>query len=144
MDFLAIAGPASSIDYLLSGGHQKSAYDYGSAFSRACSVDTPAGKTVFVSGTASIAADGATIHIGDIQAQIQTTVENVRAVLQDMDCGDEDVVQSIIYCKTAEVEDMFCAEWADLPWPRIVAITDICRNDLLFEIEATAVLHKNQ
>jgi len=140
MDLTALVEPANSISYHLAGGHQCSAYEYGSAFSRASMADSPAGRTVFVSGTASIDADGVTVHVGDASRQIETTVENVRAVLRDMNCGDEDVVHSIIYCKTKEVEDLFCNKWAELTWPRITAITDICRDDLLFEIEATAVI----
>ncbi|MFH1616788.1 MAG: Rid family hydrolase [Planctomycetota bacterium] len=140
MDLIAVIEPADSIYYHLVGGHQGSAYDYGSAFSRASRAPSPAGQTVFVSGTASIDAKGATLHRGDAPAQITATIENVRAILKDMNCCDQDVVQSIIYCKTAEVENLFCDKWSQLPWPRITAIADICREDLLFEIEATAVI----
>ena len=57
-----------------------------------------------------------------------------------MDCGDADVVHSLIYCKTAAIEKLFMEKWGDLPWPKITAITDVCRDNLLFEIEATAMI----
>ena len=38
-----------------------SAYEYGSAFARATVTMTPAGRTIFVSGTAAIDANGATV-----------------------------------------------------------------------------------
>ncbi|MHC4103855.1 MAG: Rid family hydrolase [Planctomycetota bacterium] len=143
MDLIAVLEPVDCTKYLQAGGKQQSALDYGSAFSRASKTDTPAGQTVFVSGTASIDADGETTHIGDAAGQINTTIENVRAVLVDMHCSDEDVVQVIAYCKTTEVERVFNSVRDNLPWPWITVICDICRDDLLFEIEATAMPRKS-
>jgi enamine deaminase RidA (YjgF/YER057c/UK114 family) len=144
MDLIAVLGPVDCTKYLQAGGKQQSALDYGSAFSRASKTDTPAGQTVYVSGTASIDSDGETTHIGDAEGQINATIENVRAVLADMHCSDEDVVQVIAYCKTTEVERIFNSSFRDtLSWPWITVICDICREDLLFEIEATAMPKKS-
>ena len=140
MDLTAVINPENRIEYLNAGGKQGSAFDYGSAFSRASKVKTPAGTTVFVSGTASISANGETSHRGDAEAQIEATISNVRAVLKQMNCGDDDVVQAIAYCKTAEIEELFCRKWPDLRWSQITTITDICRDDLLFEMEAIAAV----
>jgi enamine deaminase RidA (YjgF/YER057c/UK114 family) len=139
MDLIAVLEPADSIQYLSAVGKQHCALEYGSAFSRAARAITPAGETVFVSGTASIDAEGATTNIDDAQGQIKTTIENVRAVLRDMHAADEDVVQVIAYCKTTEVEKIFNSFKSSLPWPWVTVICDICRPDLLFEIEATAM-----
>ena len=139
MDLTAVLEPKSSIEFLGAIGRQQCALDYGSAFSRASRANSPAGKTVFVSGTASIDAKGATAHIGDARGQIETTIENVRAALRDMNCGDGDVVQTITYCKTAEVEGIFEEFKSRLDWPWVTVICDICRDDLLFEIEAAAM-----
>ncbi len=139
MDLTAVLEPQNSTQFLQAVGKQQCALDYGSAFSRASRATTPAGETVFVSGTASIDADGATTHIGDASGQIATTIENVRAVLADMKCKDEDVVQMVAYCKTTEVEKIFNTSRGALNWPWLTTICDICRPDLLFEIEATAM-----
>ncbi len=139
MDLMAVLEPADSIKFLAAIGRQQCALEYGSAFSRAASASSPAGETVFVSGTASIDAKGATTHIGDARGQIKTTIENVRAVLRDMNCGDTDVVQAVAYCKTAEVEDIFEEFKSRLDWPWITVICDICREELLFEVEAAAM-----
>jgi len=139
MDLTAVLEPADSTQYLQAAGKQQCAMEYGSAFSRASKAITPAGHTVFVSGTASIDTDGQTTHIGDAAGQIKTTIENVRAVLADMNCGDDDVVHVIAYCKTTEVEKVFNAYKNTLAWPWITVICDICRHDLLFEIEAAAM-----
>lgn len=140
MDIIAVIEPANSIEYLDKGGKQNSPYSYGSAFSRASKANTLAGSTIFVSGTASVAVSGKTIHLGDPEAQIQSSIDNVRAILTQMNCKDDDVVQAIVYSKTPEIEKLFSNKCADLPWPHIMAIADICRDDLLFEIEATAVV----
>jgi enamine deaminase RidA (YjgF/YER057c/UK114 family) len=140
MDLIAVLEPAGSTEYLAAVGKQQCALEYGSAFSRASRALTPAGQTVFVSGTASIDANGITTNIDDAAAQINTTIENVRAVLKDMHAKDEDVVHAVAYCKTTEVEQIFRTVKDDLPWPWVTAICDICRPDLLFEVEATAVM----
>jgi len=139
MDLMAVLEPTDCTEYLQITGKQHSALDYGSAFSRAARSIMPAGPAVFVSGTASIGADGATTHIGDAQGQINATIENVRAVLSEMQCSDDDVVQVIAYCKTVEVEKVFNSLKGSLAWPWLTVICDICRDDLLFEIEATAM-----
>jgi len=131
MDLTAVIEPKNALEYLNVGGNQESAYDYGSAFSRASQAVSPAGKTIFVSGTASIGPDGKTTNVGNAEAQIAETIENVRAVLRQMKCGDSDVVHSLIYCKTADIEKLFCEKFGDLPWPRITMIADVCRHELL-------------
>ena len=138
MELAAVAGRQSSIEYLDSGGNQKSAFNYGSAFSRGCKTRTPAGDTVYVSGTASIAADGRTMHSGDTRSQIEATINNVLAVLEEFDYGEDDIVHAIAYCKTPQVKQMFIDGRYCLSWPIVVVIADICRDDLLFEIEVTA------
>jgi enamine deaminase RidA (YjgF/YER057c/UK114 family) len=139
MDLTAVLEPKGSIEFLGAIGRQQCALEYGSAFSRASRCDSPAGKTVFVSGTASIDAKGTTTNLGDAKGQVEATIENVRAVLRDMNCSDKDVVAAIAYSKTPEVDDVFEEFRSRLDWPWITAICDICRDDLLFEIEATAI-----
>ena len=139
MDLTAVLEPAEAIEFSAVVGRQQCALDYGSAFSRASRASSPAGQTVFVSGTASIDEKGETTHIGDAEGQIETTIENVRAVLHDMNCADGDVVQAIAYCKTTDVEGVFEEFKKRLDWPWITVVCDICRDELLFEIEATAM-----
>ncbi len=139
MDLIAVLQPPDSTQYLQAVGKQQCALEYGSAFSRASRAITPAGQTIFVSGTASIDASGATTNIGDGPGQVNATIENVRAVLRDTQTADEDVVQAVAYCKTTEVEKIFNDVKGKLGWPCVTVICDICRPDLLFEMEATAM-----
>ena len=138
MDLAAVLEPANSNEYIQVVGKQQCASEYGSAFSRAAKAITPAAETVFISGTASIDEKGATTNIDDAVGQVKTTIVNVQAVLRDLNCRDEDVVQVMAYCKTTEVEEVFNSLKDQLPWPWVSMVCDVCRDDLLFEIEAIA------
>jgi len=138
MDLTAVLNSDAVIEYHQAGGRQQSAYEYGSAFSRAASVRTPGGKTAFISGTASIDEAGITTNIDNPKAQIQQTIVNVVAVLHDMNFSEDDVVQVMAYCKTPEIQALF--QTMHKPgWPWISMVCDVCRDDLLFEIEALAI-----
>ncbi len=139
MDLMAVLEPTDCTEYLQVTGKQHCAFEYGSAFSRAARSAMPAGDAVWVSGTASIDADGATTHIDDAPAQIDATIEAVRAVLAEMRANEKDLVHVIAYCKTVEVEKAFQAKKKALNWPWVTVICDVCRPDLLFEIEVTAM-----
>ncbi len=139
MDLVAVLEPNHAIEYLQAAGKQRSAFEYGSAFSRASRAMMPAGKTVFVSGTASIDIHGQSVHVDDAAAQIATTLDNVMAVLSDMDCSEADVVETMAYCKTPEAEAAFASVRDALKWPWVTMICDVCRPELLFEIEVMAM-----
>ncbi len=142
MDMIAILAPDDAISYLDIAGNQNSAFDYGSAFSRASIAPTPAGQALYISGTASIDKDGKTTNIDDSPGQINETIENVKALISQAKCNDKDVAQAIVYCKTAEIEQYFVENYANFPWPHFTVIADVCRDDLLFEIEAL-IIKKN-
>ena len=131
--------PRQAGPHLDVGGNQHSAYEYGSAFSRGSWALSPAGKTAYVSGTASIDEDGITTNIDNADAQIDDTIDNVVAVLKELSCSEEDLAFAYVYCKTPEIEKLFCKKYPNFAWPHITMVADVCRHDLLFEIEATAV-----
>jgi enamine deaminase RidA (YjgF/YER057c/UK114 family) len=138
LDVMAVIGGSGKVEYHAGAGNQRSAYNYGSAFSRVARSRLPAGDAVFVSGTADIDPQGHSCHLGDAAGQILDTVENVRAVLRDMQCREDEVVQAIAYCKTPDVERVWNQARASLHWPVITVLADVCRDELLFELEATA------
>ncbi|PLX82838.1 MAG: hypothetical protein C0617_13280 [Desulfuromonas sp.] len=138
LDLIAMPGREGEIRLVEAGGSQESAFEYGSAFSRAAVAPMPGGPTVFISGTAAIDRSGATEHVGRIEAQIDGTIAHVRSLLAQFGCDDGSVLTALAYCKTPEVEEVFRERWADLPWPRITMNGDVCRPELLFEVEVTA------
>lgn len=138
IDLIALPGREEQIRLLEAGGSQNSAFAYGSAFSRAAVAPMPAGPTLFISGTAAIDSAGRTEHVGQIGQQIASTIAHVRALLNQAGCGDAEVLSALVYCKNRQVQEMFCSQLADLNWPAIHMIAEVCRPDLLFEVEVTA------
>lgn len=120
---------------------QCSAYDYGSAFSRAVEIATSTGRTLHISGTASIAPGGETEHVGDLNAQITRTLEVVGAILTAAGMGWSDTVRGIAYFNTAAELPHWAPARGTLNLPprvELVVHADICRTDLLFELELEA------
>ena len=140
LDLFATWGKDDAVLRYHKAGKQRSAYEYGSAFARAAQVKTPGGNTIFCSGTAAIDPAGNTCFLDDIPGQVAMTIENVLAVLHDTHCESSDVVQAMAYCKTPEVADHFINHHAQqLSWPCLIMHGDVCRDNLLFEIEVTAL-----
>jgi enamine deaminase RidA (YjgF/YER057c/UK114 family) len=121
---------------------QCSAEEYGSSFSRALEIGEPGLRRLIVSGTASIAPDGRTAHVGDLDAQIELTMDVVEAILVSRGMGWPDVTRAVAYFRAAEDASAYEAFRArrGLPHlPLVVTECTICRDDLLFELEADAV-----
>ncbi|MHC4665589.1 MAG: RidA family protein [Planctomycetota bacterium] len=116
--------------------------DYKSSFSRAVEVVLPDHRRLYVSGTASIEPDGKTAHVGNAEKQIALTMEVVATVLQSRLMDWSSVSRAIAYFKEIEnapLFDRYCKA-NDIPvLPVAVAHGDICRDELLFEIELDAV-----
>jgi len=118
------------------------AIDYKSSFSRAVEIVLPDHRRVYVSGTASIDADGATVYVGNVERQIARTIEVVYAILESRGLGWDDTSRAIAYFRDmddAPLLDKYCAEHQLPQLPIAVAHGDICRDDLLFEIEVDAI-----
>ncbi|MBE7501619.1 MAG: translation initiation inhibitor [Verrucomicrobiales bacterium] len=118
------------------------ALEYGSSFSRAVEVSMPHQRRLYVSGTASILPDGRTAHVDDVEAQVALTMDVVGAILESRGLTWTDTVRGIGYFKNmadAPVFARWCAARDLSAWPVIVTKNDICRDDLLFELELDAV-----
>ncbi|MEG1552135.1 MAG: RidA family protein [Kiritimatiellia bacterium] len=118
------------------------ALDYSSTFSRAAEIVTPMARTIFVSGTASIEPEGATAYVGDIKRQIALTMDVIAAILKTRDMTLRDTVRAIAYIKHHEDRPVWQAWLKEHGLPAEFAqevIADVCRDDLLFEVELDAV-----
>lgn len=118
------------------------ALEYGSAFSRAAEVTMPDHRRLFVSGTASIDPQGRTAHVGNAEAQTRLTMEVVEAILKSRKMDWSDVNRAIAYfsrAADAPVFDRYCAARGLPRFPVVLTKGDICREDLLFEIEVDAL-----
>jgi enamine deaminase RidA (YjgF/YER057c/UK114 family) len=114
---------------------------YGSSFSRAMEMSSPAGRRLFISGTASISPTGRTLWVEDVRKQVSQTMWVVEAILQSRGYALPDVTRATAYFKHRTYARAFmdwCAARNLLSWPVVSAHCDVCRDDLLFELEADA------
>jgi enamine deaminase RidA (YjgF/YER057c/UK114 family) len=141
---LAVQGMGEDVQaYTVPSPLQESPQPYGSSFSRAVELATPEYRQVLISGTASIAPSGETIHLDDVEAQIDCTLEVVGAILESRGMSWGDVTRSIAYFKHAEDLPKLEACWKTAGLPRVpmlVVKSDVCRDDLLFETEVDAIV----
>ena len=120
---------------------QREASAYGSSFSRAMEVADRVGRTIYISGTASILPNGETAHTGNAAAQIEKTMEVVEAILAQSGMNFSDSTRAIAYFRHQEhipLLDQYCRSRRLPPLPVILTQCDICRDNLLFEIELDA------
>ena len=118
------------------------AIDYKSSFSRAVEVAVPDHRTIYISGTASIEPSGKTVHIDDTEKQIKLTMEVADAILKSRKMDFSDTVRAIAYFKDMKDVPLFtkyCRDNALPKMPVALSHSDICRHDLLFEIELDAI-----
>lgn len=121
---------------------QCAALEYGSSFNRAVEIATPESRTLMVSGTASIEPGGATARVGDLEGQIQVTMDVVEAILVSRDMGWQDAARAVMYLKDASYLEAW-QEWLrkrgleGLPLVNVEA--EVCRDDLLVELEVDTV-----
>jgi len=121
---------------------QSSALDYGSSFSRAVEFTLPGCRRLLVSGTASIDRSGKTIYLDNVKAQTAFTMKVVGAILESRGMGWANVTRGLAYFKYAKdcgVLDEYCREQGLADLPLVVMQSEVCRDDLLFEIELDAL-----
>ena len=117
---------------------QGGATEYGSSFSRAVEITSESSKRIMISGTASIAPDGKTVHLGDIQKQVELTLAVIEGILKSRGMSFTDTVNAVVYCLRPEYFAEF-EKWNkqnNIPFCPSYSI--VCRDDLLFEIELEA------
>ncbi len=122
---------------------QNEAPEYGSAFSRGLSVTIDACRYLFVSGTASINDEGLSVHPEDFERQTERTLETVESLLAAGGAGLRDICQATAFVKRpGDVERyrQLVRRKGLGEMPAICTIGDVCRDELLFELDATAVL----
>ncbi len=137
----------------LENPNQTPAFDYAEfyspkspKFSRAAAVRFNERCAVYVSGTASIV-DQRTVHVGDPGAQAEQTLDNIAALIAGsnlakhgiagFDADLSDLAVARVYVKRPEYFDAIRAvcEKRLGSVPTIYTFADVCRDDLLVEIE---------
>ncbi len=145
----------------LENPRQTSAFQYATSYSpkspkfaRALALSCGEYATIFISGTASIV-DSESLHLGDVEAQTHQTIDNIEALISENNLsrhglpGLGTTIENLglvrIYIKRQEdfekTRAICRSRLGDLP--TIYAIADVCRPELLVEIEGMAFARRN-
>jgi enamine deaminase RidA (YjgF/YER057c/UK114 family) len=125
------------------------AYPRPSSFARGIRFDPGETSLLLISGTASVDEAGLTAHVGDFRAQLWRTYRNITALLAAEGATWHDIIRTTCYLRDIERDYRDFNEirtaffgWLGLdPLPASTGIqARLCREDLLVEIEAIAVV----
>jgi enamine deaminase RidA (YjgF/YER057c/UK114 family) len=148
-----VAGRAAPLP--VENPRQLSAYDYppeygprSPLFARACLAPYVDGELLFISGTASIVGHR-TLHVGDVRAQTRESLANIDAVLAAANArarhrqfARADLAYKVYVRHADDLAAIRRELEAWLPGAAAVYLqADICRAELLVEIEASAGHH---
>jgi enamine deaminase RidA (YjgF/YER057c/UK114 family) len=148
MDVLAIRrSPDSAVRVRpIYGVKQRSPFRYGSAFSRAMVIEEPGSKLVLVSGTASIDEQGRSVFMGDPEAQIRQTLNVVSALVAQEGATLKDLCEATVFLKRREdfsIYQKIAVQTGISDAPSVNVVADVCRDELLFELDAMFILEKD-
>ena len=145
LDLLAVIPAANTHAHIrqLSSPGQPEALSYGSAFSRGALMAEPGASLVQVSGTAAIDAHGQSLYPNDIRAQIDCTSDKIETLLGQAGAALADVAAASVFVKHPEHARVYWERAAgrglkDIP--AVVMVADVCREELLFEMDAEVVV----
>jgi enamine deaminase RidA (YjgF/YER057c/UK114 family) len=127
----------------LTNPSQLDAFRYGSAFARASVVRNGSTDLIEVSGTAAIDEHGVSLYPGDIRAQINCTFDKVAALFKQEGAGLKDICSATVFVKQPEFAEIFyemAAARGLVDFPFVCIVADVCREELLCEIDAEAVV----
>jgi enamine deaminase RidA (YjgF/YER057c/UK114 family) len=145
MDLLAIVGKDDRTSPVrkLTNRKQLDAFRYGAAFSRGAVIKENDVTIIQISGTAAIDEHGVSLYPGDIRAQINCTFDKIDSLLKQEGAGLADICAATVFVKLPEHVEMFweiAAERGLEDFPAVCVVADVCREELLFEIDAEAAV----
>lgn len=124
---------------------QCEAFDYKKLFSRGVCL-TDRNRRCYISGTASIGESGDTLFIDDYQKQIDQTLSCVENLLRSVNMSFDNIVSCHAYMKRKEYEKYVIEKLEKVssePFPVVCVIADVCRDNLLFEMDVVAEYQYN-
>jgi enamine deaminase RidA (YjgF/YER057c/UK114 family) len=141
LDLLAVVGPPESRPLVrqLRSPAQPNALTYGSAFSRGALIHEPDINLIQVSGTAAIDEQGRSLYLGDVRTQIDCTFDKIAALIGQEGASLTDIAVASVFVKRPEdalVYQERVTAWGLEALPAVVMVADICREELLFEMDA--------
>jgi len=146
IDVLAVAPgkPGSiTVEPVRCSPRQDQSFNYGSAFSRGMTFEIEGKRTIHISGTASINTAGDSTHLGDAECQSLETMMSIAAILEHQGGSLSNITSSTLFCKSHDAWLAWCrvSRLLQIPFfPKVCVLADVCRDNLLVEMEAVAVI----
>ncbi len=146
MDAYAICGvKPEQITQLHAQDYLSPTHVYGVAFERGTSIAYRDRKHIFISGTASIDSHGEILYPGDVSHQLERTLININALLDEAGATMADMQVLLVYLRDPNDHGPILAELEKLV-PNIpfeVVTAPVCRPGWLIEIEGLAVVEND-
>lgn len=143
MDSLSILGlHARQIEYMSALDHMPPTRTYGVAFERGTRIIYGDRSHYYISGTASIDKHGKVMHVGDIRAQTQRTIDNVRSLLENHQATLADLKTFTVYLRDPADLHLVSLELDKViphTVPRLIVRGSVCRPEWLIEIDGVAI-----
>lgn len=117
-------------------------YLFRPTFSRAMLTEVHGLRELHISGTASVGKQGETLFIQDGIRQIETTLHYINHLLENVALTPFDICEGTVFMKHKQLYDHFLEICKQIKFPHeifIPVLTNICREDLLFEIDGIAI-----
>lgn len=122
---------------------QVNAYEYprqygisSPSFARATALNLETTPYLFISGTASIIGHK-TVEVGNLDRQLEVTINNIEHLLETANPDNRSLSTFKVYVRYSDHIER-TKEWLKARFPNVesvITIADICRDDLLVEIE---------
>jgi enamine deaminase RidA (YjgF/YER057c/UK114 family) len=149
MDIITAGGSLATRPFIkrLSNPSQAEAFHYYSAFSRGVLIEEPDVLLIQVSGTAAIDERGASLFPDDIHNQIACTLEKIESLISPEGASLKDICAATVFVRRpeyAKVFDEVAASRGLKELPHVCVVADICREELLFEMDAEVAINNKR
>jgi len=132
------------ISHLYAPDNMNRTSDYGVTFERGTYIDYADRRQIFVSGTASIDNKGEVVAVGDIIAQTDRMILNVKALLDEAKASFSDIAHIVVYLRDVADYDVVCnifkQRFPEIPF--VITLAPVCRPGWLIEMECMAIANQ--
>jgi 2-iminobutanoate/2-iminopropanoate deaminase len=119
-------------------------------YSQAVEVDMGASKMIVMAGQVALDKEGNLVGKGDVAKQTEQVFINIKHIVEDAGGSMDDIVKLNYFIKDVsgiqslrDVRDRYI-NTKQPPASTLVEVSNLFRNDILIEIEATAIIAKKQ
>lgn len=143
MDSLGIVGlKPEQVRYMEAPDYLSPTHLYRVAFERGTRIVYGDRSHYFISGTASIDAEGNIVHPGDVARQADRTLENISALMERNGGSLSDLKQAVVYLRDWADRETVSRRLMESPLaavPHLLVKAPVCRPGWLVEIDGIAV-----